>query len=403
MPVDFSQVNPLPEAVASLERREIAALGLDTAALEELSLAYRRRAFFSARVENERFLAIAKAEIQKTVNQYGINRDRASFVANLQKTAESLGMTDAVDPADRGTIRDISSRRRLELIYDIQTGLALGEARWRSGLDVDLYNAAPAQELVRGSLRREPRDWPARWKAAGGRFYDADGRLKDESATTGRMMALKSDDVWKRISRFGVPWSPFDFNSGMVERNVRRREAVTAGLVRKGERLTPPSTEDLDTEAPSVSIAGMPEETKTELVESLGDLAVVDSKNERLTLDETAVSDFLVAADAGTVEPRTRLSLGDIPEADGAEVEIVARDVSDLLAEKDAAKLEEWDELPGVLWMPDEVRRERDESTGVESFLFFARLFGFEWEAVVEMLEGNRFGRLVGFFRRLGK
>ena len=38
------------------------------------------------------------------------------------------------------------------------------------------------------------------------------------------MVALKEDPVWTRISRFGQPWPPFDFNSGMGVEDVSHDE-----------------------------------------------------------------------------------------------------------------------------------------------------------------------------------
>jgi hypothetical protein len=35
-------------------------------------------------------------------------------------------------------------------------------------------------------------------------------------------IAPKGDPIWTAISRFGLPYAPFDFNSGMILRPVRR-------------------------------------------------------------------------------------------------------------------------------------------------------------------------------------
>lgn len=57
----------------------------------------------------------------------------------------------------------------------------------------------PAWELIQ--VRRGvdcPIDWPQRWRAAGGKFYE------------GRMIACVDDPIWSKISDFGVPYPPFD-------------------------------------------------------------------------------------------------------------------------------------------------------------------------------------------------
>ncbi len=69
---------------------------------------------------------------------------------------------------------------------------------------------------------KEPRDWPARWRAAGGQFYG-----------NGRMAALKDDPIWRRISAFGEPTPPFDYGSQMGLSDIDAGEAVELGLITK--------------------------------------------------------------------------------------------------------------------------------------------------------------------------
>jgi hypothetical protein len=45
------------------------------------------------------------------------------------------------------------------------------------------------------------------------------------------MIALKTDPVWAAISRFGTPYPPFDFNSGMGVRDISRRECLSLGII----------------------------------------------------------------------------------------------------------------------------------------------------------------------------
>ncbi|MCD8298621.1 MAG: hypothetical protein LUD39_02525 [Opitutae bacterium] len=67
---------------------------------------------------------------------------------------------------------------------------------------------------------KEPRDWPARWRAAGGQFYG-----------NGLMAALKDDPIWRRISAFGEPTPPFDYGSQMGLSDIDAGEAVELGLI----------------------------------------------------------------------------------------------------------------------------------------------------------------------------
>jgi hypothetical protein len=87
----------------------------------------------------------------------------------------------------------------------------------------------PAQELIRVIDSRVKRDWPARWAEAGGEFFGP------------RMVALKNDPIWTRLSRFGLPYPPFDFNSGMDVRDVDRDEAMALGLIDRDTQIAPQS------------------------------------------------------------------------------------------------------------------------------------------------------------------
>ena len=155
--------------------------------------------------------------------------------ALLQGLLDELGYQP--DPEKRGGLQDLSSARRLGLIWQMQLDMAHGHARWQSGMKQDVLDAFPAQELVRDHERMERRDWPQIWKDHNGVFYGEPG--PDYPGAPGRMIALKTDPIWTEISRFGVPWPPFDWGSGMGLRNVRRREAEKLGLLDPEDAMIP--------------------------------------------------------------------------------------------------------------------------------------------------------------------
>jgi hypothetical protein len=106
----------------------------------------------------------------------------------------------------------------------------------------------PCDELVRVAHREVPRgyrkgphgrlievpeeSWPARWEAAGGAFFD------------GRMIARKDAAIWIAISRFGRPWPPFDFMSGMGRADIGVDEAEQLGVIPVD--APPPAPQKLD-------------------------------------------------------------------------------------------------------------------------------------------------------------
>lgn len=49
--------------------------------------------------------------------------------------------------------------------------------------------------------------------------------------------------IWIAISRFGTPWPPFDFNSGMGIEEVDREEAEQLGLLNEGDPVEPIETD----------------------------------------------------------------------------------------------------------------------------------------------------------------
>jgi hypothetical protein len=54
------------------------------------------------------------------------------------------------------------------------------------------------------------------------------------------MIARKDSPVWTRLSRFGVPHAPFDYNSGYGTVQVKRSECVKLGVIAQGERVGRP-------------------------------------------------------------------------------------------------------------------------------------------------------------------
>lgn len=51
------------------------------------------------------------------------------------------------------------------------------------------------------------------------------------------MVALKTSPIWVELSRFGYPYPPFDFNSGMWVRPVSDDDCEALGLLADEEWL----------------------------------------------------------------------------------------------------------------------------------------------------------------------
>lgn len=228
----FSAPLPFRTALDSQEIRTLLQTTGRTADLMQLEPAILRRAFFSATVQNAEILdAMATAVSSFTAGQV----DQATLRTQLREVIERTGYRS--EPEQAGGLQDLASDARLNLILETNREMAEGFGHWQEGQDPDILDEWPAQELIRVIDSKVKRDWKARWIDAGGRFWDGPHR----------MIALKSDPIWKALSRFGTPWPPFDFNSGMDLADVSRDEAERIGLIEPGTQLFP-QREDFNAE-----------------------------------------------------------------------------------------------------------------------------------------------------------
>jgi hypothetical protein len=75
--------------------------------------------------------------------------------------------------------------------------------------------------------------------------------------------------IWEGISAFGLPYPPFDYNSGMGLRDVGYREALDLGLLEPGQRVDPtPTGFDQDVRAAAPESPSL----RRELARAWGDL-----------------------------------------------------------------------------------------------------------------------------------
>ena len=178
-----------------------------------MDAAIKERAFVSSRVESVRFLDVCRSRIadllENSRDADGALVSRARVVSDIMHAARDAGIA-------RGTasLKDPGSYARANVIVDTNAGMAAGYVQAELANSHGARMAFPAQELLRFEDRERPRDWKSRWIAAGGKLYGD------------RMIALKEDPIWINISRFGQPYPPFDFNSGMGVEDVSYDEAV---------------------------------------------------------------------------------------------------------------------------------------------------------------------------------
>lgn len=246
-PVSFS------EAMGLLAEKGLMPTNLSSAELRRLDADLRARSIFSARTT-------VAAPLQRAKDLLGELLDGTTNIAtarmHMQDLYDSLGYEpeigfgdDAtIPPAERGSLRDLSSDRRVDLVLTTNMRQMANQAYREAGqTDFALY-AWPCYELLRIYPRQVPRgervgpggelvddpgeSWPERWEQCGGNFYD------------GRMIARKDDPIWEQLgssTKFDdamdtdVP--PFAFNSGFGWRELPREECVALGVIDAGTEI----------------------------------------------------------------------------------------------------------------------------------------------------------------------
>ena len=215
MPEDLP--SSVMDALRAAQARGTLPTSLGTAELRELGEEILARSVFTARGTSAVFADVLKQLVEQLaageMNESSVRLALLETLQALDYTPEG-GFPDApagaVPPALQGTLQDLSSHRRLNLIIDTQRGLMVGAGQKSRGSEPTRLQLFPAWELVRQLSARVPRDWLARWAIAGGKLYQ------------GRMIALKGDPVWGELGSYsnfpdalGVDYPPFAFSSGM--------------------------------------------------------------------------------------------------------------------------------------------------------------------------------------------
>lgn len=265
----------------------------------------RDRAFISSQVESMRILHAARRMV---ADRAGGQLSASEIRRDLRKVISSTGYRPP--EGKEGTLQDLYSKRRLDTIIKTNVEQARGYVRHLDGMKPGAFAAFPGQELIRVRERKEKRDWATRWKNAGGRFYN------------GRMIALRDDPIWERISVFGNPFPPFDWGSGMGVRAVSRRDSIALGVVTDNEVRD--KVQELKAEKPvsmneNLAVSVTPDE-ESELRQAFGDQIAIEN-------GEARWRDGLVSG----LKPDETVRLPGGIELRGAALEGVPEDVMSLI------------------------------------------------------------------------
>ena len=284
----FDRPVQLTEALQYAALKRVVALSpaIGTREIEEhIPQQIRERSFYSAKTPYADYLADTSREIQRMVQpdvritpeglvptQSGESISPAQVRARMKRRLSALGYQP--DPDKRGGLQDLSSDRRVNLIIDTQLKMARGYGAWRQEQDPTILDVWPANELYRALIRANERDWQQRWNEAR-RSLGSTTSATPALTQSGPFVALKNDPIWREISRFGNPYPPFDFGSGMRVRDVSRRRAVDLGVLQPADPPPPPREAPLN-ETIENDAGNMPAGILQALRSALGSLARIE-------------------------------------------------------------------------------------------------------------------------------
>jgi hypothetical protein len=260
----FGDPTSLSEAVKVLLAKGIMPTSLDTDGLRQLDRALRNQSLFSAETTNAYLLQRYKDLFANLLEPQRLLEYTPAFPGDtlgrrtyspayvreeIKKFLAAIGYRPL--PEEAGTIKDLSSDARIDLVIKTNTEMAQGQGWWLQGQDDAVLDEWPAQELFRAEGRKVPRDWFYRWQLAGGQTGDPIGTGWTITPEDSRLIALKNHPIWTNLGSSTLfqdgldqPWPPFAFNSGMWVRDVDRATAEEIGLLKPGQTITPQTIEE---------------------------------------------------------------------------------------------------------------------------------------------------------------
>ena len=247
-------------AAEKILQKALVTSGLDSSQWNRVQAGLRDRAFFSSQVASARILHALREQVAAATE--GVKSD-----SEIRRDIREYLSKAGYNPSDaRGTIKDLYTKARLDVIIDTNRRQARGFAQHMEATTKGALRSSPAYELVRVYERNQKRNWIQRWTAAGGKVYPGN-----------RMIALKTDPIWTRISAFGTPYPPFDWGSGMGVEDVGRGECLDLGVIDEDTPDQTPPTADFN----SGMQAEVPFENDDQwqfLKRSFGDQVQIDEK-----------------------------------------------------------------------------------------------------------------------------
>jgi len=180
----------------------------------------RERAFFMAAVTNAEILDVFQSAAED-VAAGKVNKARAREI--IRERLAALGYKPA--PGTEGGIKDLTSFQRINTVLETNHANAQGWAAYQKHLAA--VRVFPAKRMVRLTLKKEPRNWPQRWRLAGAAIPAAVAAV---GLNVADMSAHLTHPIWWKLSRFQQPYPLYDFGSGMGDKILPLDEAKELGI-----------------------------------------------------------------------------------------------------------------------------------------------------------------------------
>jgi len=240
---------PFHEALAYLLRKKALPTNATAAEIAQWGAEFRDSSLFSAQTAIEPYLEDIRQAVASGINPVQVKREDRVTAENPEGLT-TTGMNDAQqreflreklkgygyssDPAKRGTIEDLSSNQRIDLVVQMNKRMAQSEGQKRIRQEPEILDAYPGWELFRAESRKEHRNWHERAKAAAAQTGSQIVLVGTEG-----VIALKNDPFWIALSAFGRDGEPFDYQSGMERKDVSRRRMLDLGFPPESLQIQP--------------------------------------------------------------------------------------------------------------------------------------------------------------------
>lgn len=205
---------------------------MDSEELSMLPRELRERSFFMSTVVDAEILDRFRMATEDFVAG---KKDRNTLYKELYFWLEQKGYNPPSGKA--GGLKDLMSLRRISVVLNTNRDMARGHAQWvRRQKTLRVF---PARQLVRVSDRIEKRQWPSVWIAAMDRLGDRTlakriekpGGVPNDPISHWILVAPVNDPIWIEISAFQQPYPPYDWGSGVGDKDVPLAQAKEWGVV----------------------------------------------------------------------------------------------------------------------------------------------------------------------------